>query len=186
MKQLLEAPFDPNFVSMQFVNARLSSIFTHMERHIWKLFLVLEDGFTNKITALKGWMAENDRYPRCKGLIDQYETMKLSKSKCQEMNENYQKFFKSAQNQQYAEASLVFDQMKDFAIGMLLLYTDLSPEEICEELPYLNEGQIFAACRDPSSREKIQEAFNYGISHNKLPGKPSPVFIFFLKKVQNI
>lgn len=163
LKFLLEGPFKTDHVSrLAPGQGYLAPIFDHLEKHPWKFLLMMHDDRFNQ-GSLRNWIT--NRHFFCKGFPGFVN--KYTKKEMDQLIAQLHGFFALAKDNQFAEASSVFNQIPILIRTLLLEYAlDTDQEKLCGELPYLNDGQIFAIFQEPSSKTNLTVALEYGIAQN--------------------
>lgn len=168
LKTLLRVPLDANVVGQSSSIRFLPSIFRHLEKYPWKLLLLLDDDQYNSIT-LHNWITNENDFPNCKALLEQYKPGQnhFTKKDSEDLNNALQQIFTLVKEDKFDEANNIPPMdLKLFAPFI----EKATPEQLCDELRYMNEGQIYILSRYANVRPKIQMALDYGTTSKKLSG----------------
>lgn len=142
--------------------------YDHLNRHPWKLVLV-------SASQVSRPHYERDSIPIALEVIGKYWGTK-TKDQCAQLNQQLKTYFTLAQEKKFPEAKEFLKTLpKDikkyltiYALNKDKVTSEIFNKKLCKDLPYLNDGQIFAALIKKKTRKNIEEALQYGISVNQL------------------
>lgn len=161
LKELLTALNATNLV-MEGKIPYFIPIIRYLERHPWKLFLLLDN--PTFYWSLNNFIKNKD-FPTCEEIFKKWE-YQLTQEYREQIEQKLQKLFELCEDNKFTEARKIYDDLEN--VHDLLEYKG-SPEELFTDLSYMHKGQIYMAML--TSNQKFQEAIKFHGVQNDLKGK---------------
>lgn len=149
------------------LNRTITQIFEHLEKHPWKMMLLVDHSRYNKNNlTLKEWVDNQKtngqlRYPNCKHIIDRYDASNFTSETCRNLNGQIQKFFNLTKEKKYDEAAENFKSLHEIIKNQLIHFgKNTTTEELANEVGYMNDGELFVAAWQAG--QTFDDAIVYG------------------------